>query len=234
MKHPIVSVPALIAGVFVSLILHGQDCKTFFLLKEGNEIGTAFYDKKGEANGRSVSTVNTVRQNGGSLEARLNSKVYSDKGKELASNADVTVTCTNGAYAVDVRNLIPGESMASLNGMQVRVTGNMAEYPAVLNPGMTLNDADVMAEPTSGGVALRKMTVTLKIRKVEGKESVASPVGTFDCYKITYDANLKMGIGVNYQASEWVAPGFGVVKSETYRNGKLAGSTLLPRVTPKQ
>jgi len=33
---------------------------------------------------------------------------------------------------------------------------------------------------------------------------------------------------MNFKVTEWFAPGFGVVKSETYaRNGKLLGSTQL-------
>lgn len=214
--------------------LSAQDCRTFFLMKSGNEIETTLYDKKGEVSGRSLSKVTSVRQDGEALEAHFSTKVYSSKGKEQYANPDVTVKCSNGLYSVDLRNLVPAESMGTLKDMEVRVSGTLAEYPTRLEPGMVLKDAEMLAEPTTSGMAMLKMTVNLKNRKVERKESVTSPVGTFECYKITYDANLKMGIGVNYQAAEWFAPGVGVVRTETYRNGKTVGSTLLTKVTSGQ
>lgn len=210
----------------------GQDCKSFVLMRVGNEIEMTIYDRKGDVSGRNVSKVNSLKQLGEALEAHLSTTVYTTKGKEQFSNPDLTVTCSKGAYTVDLRNLVPAESTGSMRNMDMRVSGKGAEYPARLEPGMTLPDAELLAEPASGGMALFRMTINLKNRKVEGKESVTTPVGAYDCYKITYDANMKMGIGVNYQATEWFAPGVGVVKTETYRNGKLAGSTLLTKVTP--
>lgn len=231
------SLPMRLALFLASFLLtnlhtHAQDCKTYFLMRAGNEIEMTMYDKKGEVSGRSVSKVTSVRPNGETLEAHFGTKVYSGKGKEQFSNADVTVTCSKGVYSMDLRNLVPAESMGAMRDMEVRVSGTLAEYPARLEPGMTLKDADLLAEPSTGGVALLKMTISLKNRKVEGKEAITTPAGTYDCYKITYDANLKMGVGVNYQAAEWFAPGFGVVKTETYRNGKTVGSTLLTKITP--
>lgn len=232
MMRSFFTVLALISGLSATAVLQAQDCRTFFLMNSGNEVETTFYDKKGEVSGRSLSKVSRVKQDGERLEAYFGTTVYSAKGKEQLSNSDVTVTCSKGTYTMDLRNLVPAESMASMKDMDVRVSGNFAEYPARLEPGMVLKDADMLAEPSTGGMALLRMTVMLKNRKVEGKESVTTPVRTFDCYKITYDANLKMGIGVNYQVAEWFAPGFGVVKTETYRNGKIVGSTLITKVTP--
>jgi hypothetical protein len=56
-------------------------------------------------------------------------------------------------------------------------------------------------------------------RKVEGRESVTTPAGTWNCFKITYHSKMifKMGIGIpmNMDVTEWWAPGFGVVKTES-------------------
>jgi hypothetical protein len=66
-------------------------------------------------------------------------------------------------------------------------------------------------------------------RKVTGKESLTTPAGTWDCFTITYHSKMifKMGIGIpmNSDVTEWYAPGFGVVKTES--NG---GSTLITSV----
>lgn len=209
----------------------GQECKTYYLLSQGTEVELTLYDKKGEANGRNVSKVTEVKSVTGGYEANISVTTYNGRGKEQINNPNVAVSCQNGVYAVDLRNLVPAEAMAGQKDVQVRVEGNMAEYPARLEPGQTLKDATMTAEPTSGGMALMRMTVTLKNRKVEGKETITTPAGSYDCFKITYDANVKTIVGFNFQAAEWFAPGFGVVKTETFRNGKTVGSTLITKVT---
>jgi hypothetical protein len=54
---------------------------------------------------------------------------------------------------------------------------------------------------------------------VQGKESITTPAGTWDCFKITYHSKvvIKIGIGIpaNADVTEWYAPGFGVVKTES-------------------
>ncbi len=213
----------------------GQECKTYYLLSQGAEIELTAYDKKGEANGRSVSKVTEVKPVSGGYQANISVTTFNGKGKEQTSNPNVAVSCQNGVYAVDLRNLVPAEATTSHKDMQVRVEGDLAEYPARLEAGQTLKDATMSVEPTSGGLnggmGLKKITFTLKNRKVEGKETITTPAGTYECFKITYDANMKAVIGVNFQAAEWFAPGFGVVKTETYRNGKTVGSTLITKVT---
>ena len=63
------------------------------------------------------------------------------------------------------------------------------------------------------------INVDITKRKVQGKESVTTPGGTWDCFKITYHSKVvvKIGIGipVNADVTEWYAPGFGVVKTES-------------------
>lgn len=56
-------------------------------------------------------------------------------------------------------------------------------------------------------------------RKVEAKEKVTTSGGTWDAYKITYDAKtvITMGIGIpiKMQITEWFVPDFGMVKSSS-------------------
>jgi hypothetical protein len=62
-------------------------------------------------------------------------------------------------------------------------------------------------------------------RKVEAKESVTVPAGTFDCFKISYNSEIKIGfVKKNYRYITWYAPEVGAVKSEFYSaKGKLEG-----------
>ena len=72
-----------------------------------------------------------------------------------------------------------------------------------------------------------KMTVNIMNRKVEGKESVTTSAGTFDCFVISYDHESKMGIKIRGSAKQWYSEGVGMVKQENYnKKGKLMGSSL--------
>ena len=76
------------------------------------------------------------------------------------------------------------------------------------------------------------MNMNIKIlnRKVEASESVNTLAGTFDCYKITYDMEMKSIINITTKGAEWIAKGVGVVKTEQYdKKGNLTGYTLLSK-----
>jgi hypothetical protein len=71
-----------------------------------------------------------------------------------------------------------------------------------------------------------KQTVSMTIsdRKVEGKESVTTAAGTWDCFKISYKSKMVVktagiGIPVNIEGNEWYAPGVGVVKTQSKSGG---------------
>ena len=63
------------------------------------------------------------------------------------------------------------------------------------------------------------MSVEITNRKVEGKESITTAAGTWDCFKISYHSKVLVkiivGIPMNSNVTEWYAPGFGVVKTES-------------------
>ena len=81
------------------------------------------------------------------------------------------------------------------------------------NLNMTLNNSGMV----------QTLIYNVTERKVEGKESITTPAGTWDCFKITFKGkmNLKMIIGVNLNmdGTEWYAPGFGIVKTQSKNGG---------------
>ena len=81
-----------------------------------------------------------------------------------------------------------------------------------------------------GGTVIMNMFVNITNRKVEGKESVTTPAGTFDCFKITYDIETKFGVKIERNAIEWIAKNVGTVRSESYKGDKLEGYTELTKL----
>jgi len=76
-----------------------------------------------------------------------------------------------------------------------------------------------------------KMSTVIKV--TDGKclaiEDVKVPAGTFKCHKITQKyTTTAMGINNVSTVVEWLAPGIGQVKSETYddKNKLVSGSVL--------
>ncbi|MEJ7912919.1 MAG: hypothetical protein WKF70_07175, partial [Chitinophagaceae bacterium] len=73
----------------------------------------------------------------------------------------------------------------------------------------------------------------MKNRKVLSRERVTSEAGSWEAYKISYEATIRIkmaGIGIPMvmKTTEWFVPFFGVVKTETFsRKGKKQGSSLL-------
>ncbi|RYF54973.1 MAG: hypothetical protein EOO39_38625 [Cytophagaceae bacterium] len=93
------------------------------------------------------------------------------------------------------------------------------------------------ADMLSGGNSMMTMNMTMTNRQVDSQESITTPAGTFNAYKITADISLDnraMGIpirsslkSVSYRTNELLFD----VKSETYnKNGKLMGYTMLSKI----
>ena len=93
------------------------------------------------------------------------------------------------------------------------------EYPASMKEGDSLKDGIFNMDFKGNGGINGTVSVALTERKVVGKESMTTPAGTWDCFKITYHSkiNIKIviGIPINMDVTEWYAPGFGVVKTES-------------------
>ena len=97
------------------------------------------------------------------------------------------------------------------------------EYPASMQPGDQLKDANMNLEIDNSGMK-QSVVMVVNNRKVEAKESVTTTAGTWECFKITSKNKISiktMGVGipVNFDSTEWYAPGFGIVKTESKHGG---------------
>ena len=98
------------------------------------------------------------------------------------------------------------------------------EYPAVINAGDQLKDGLLNMDYESSGGLKSSIEISITERRVEGKESVTTPAGTWECYRITSKNRITsriagIGIPIKMDVTEWFAPGFGVVKTES-KTGK--------------
>jgi hypothetical protein len=121
--------------------------------------------------------------------------------------------------------------------MQMSGDAKYLLYPLNLQAGQTLDDGSVIIEMSHNGIPMSQIQMNITNRVVDKAETITTNVGNFDCYRITYDALIKIkmigiGIPVHLKAAEWFSPKLGrFVKSETYdKKSKLMGSMLLDAI----
>lgn len=176
------------------------------------------YNRKGDANGKQIYTVTDVKNGGGSTTGSLQSEMFNKKGKSIAKGAG-KVECKDGVMLVDMKMKLPEAQQEQFGNADVKGENMYIEYPADMKPGDQLKDANMNLDVTNNGMK-QSVDMVINNRKVEAKEQVTTTAGTWDCYKISFKSriNIKtMGVGipVNLEGTEWFAPGFGIVKTES-------------------
>lgn len=211
-----------------------SQCNNYYDFKEGSLFEVESYSSKDKKEGRVLSKVTGYSQSGDGFEAVILSTIFDKKDKE-AHQGEYKMSCSNGVMLIDMKKFIPEESLKSMGGGELEVTGDFLEIPTHLSVGQTLKDGFVEVKMAAGQPMNMSITVTISDRKVVGKETITTPAGTFDCYKVTYNLNSKttmmgMNMNNNMTAEEWVSQGVGTVKTSSYNSkGAMIGYTLLSR-----
>lgn len=223
MKHLLL----LVLSSFLTVSLLAQDCEGYFPVKGGTFIETKNYDAKGKLTGTSQQTILSVDQIPGGLSLKVKSESLDSKDK-LQYSQELGMRCENGVFYMDMKNFLDPNTMSGFKDMEVSVDGIDLEYPSVLQIGQALKDGDIQMKFMSGGMSIMTMSVRMFNRKVEALESITTPAGTFECYKLTYDMEIKSMIKMTVKATQWVARNVGAVKTESFdKNGKMVGYSLL-------
>jgi hypothetical protein len=141
------------------------------------------------------------------------------------------MTCSNGVLVMDMRKFIPQEQQQAFSSYEMKIEAENLELPSKLTPGQSLKNGSITMTAIGSPLPMT-LSVAITDRKVAGKESITTPAGTFDCYKITSKTTTqtKMGMNITFEFSttEWIAEKIGMVKSESVdKNGKSAGYTIL-------
>jgi hypothetical protein len=219
---------ALFSSIFIyQNVANAQTCG-YLLLTNNAEIEMSMFDKKNEPSGKVVYKV--LSSNG--KEAKVNSKVFNEKGKELTT-AEGTYKCDGNNFSFDMKAMLPGDQAKAMNmkDMEVKTNNAMLNYPSNMTVGSTLPDNEFTADTYSGTMKLMGMSFKITNRKVDSKETITTPAGKFDCFKITSNQDVKAIFNFNMQMTEWFSPNVGVVKTEAYRKGSLFSSTLITKIT---
>ncbi len=221
----------LVCLVFVSTSSWAQECMGV-LLKEGSGYEMLSFDAKGKENGRMIYRVEKVSKVGETTLIEMNLKSFDKKGDPNMST-NYELKCTGNDMRVDASALLGEEQRKSLESFNMKFTSEDIVYPSNLSVGQTLPDGAMHGVGGTGGMAITT-DMTLTNRKVVGKESLTVPAGSFDTYKVTSDMKVTsksiVKVSFDFQIVSYRAANvLWDIKSETYRNGKLVGSTVLSK-----
>ncbi len=218
--------PAIFSGICILLATstNAQECKDYYFLQNNKTVEMTIYNKKDDVVGKNVYHITDVQNSGGVTTATVNSEMFDKKGKSTVK-ATNNIQCNGGVMMMDMKMMIPQQQMEQFKTTEAKGEAVYLEYPGNMKVGDQLKDANFKMTGESGPMTFT-LTMNITDRKVEGKESVTTTAGTWDCFKITSKShmNIKMAINIptNFESTEWYAPGFGVVKTENKGGGGTA------------
>jgi hypothetical protein len=208
-------------------------CGSLIMFHKGAIMTGKDFDSTGKERSSSVTTVVNVRSEGNETVSDLQMETHSIYGgKEHNNMLKYSYTCDGTRIKMDLSAFL--SNFQALKTASVE--GKALEFPLSLSVGQDLPEASVSAVMDMGKMKM-KTTTTYAKRKVEKKETVSTPAGTWSCFKIVSTIETTMEGGNDEMSKKmaemmkqrsptistamWFAPGFGVVRSEFYRNNKL-------------
>jgi hypothetical protein len=205
-------------------------CNDYYVLADGTSWTYENYNGKGKSVGKNEQKVTAYQAVAGGYKATIHTVMYNEKGKKL-TEADLDVKCEGGVFIMDMRRFLPQEQQKAFDSYELKFETEDLELPSKLSTGQPLKNGSVTMTAVGSPIPM-KVTVNITDRKVEGKETITTPAGTFECWKISSKSSTQMQMGVNmnmnFSTTEWVAEKAGMIKSESYdKNGSLASYTLL-------
>lgn len=212
--------------VLIATAATSQECSIYFPMKQGAKMQYEMKDKKD----RTVSTtdyqIKKIENTNQGTVATIEASVTEGK-KSIMSSQEFKAICKGDKLSVDFESLIPANLKESFKDFDYSLNGTNLEYPTNLNVGQSLPDSNVTMTMSMGGMKM-EVSVDLVNRKVDRKEKITTPAGTFDCYVVSFDIKTKtMGRTIESSTVQWLASGIGMIQTEDYSKGKLESKMLL-------
>lgn len=228
MKYILRSVVAI--ALLSSFTILPGDCSTLLFFKEGTATTMTSYNDDGKVTGTTKTVYTKVTKNANGVSVTASQENFDKKGKS-ATKSDYTLKCEKGTLIIDMKMMMPNQQAEAYKDMEVTMDGSNLEFPSNLSVGSTLKDAEVrFTVKTKEGALVPMSNFSIKIynRKVEAKESITTPAGTFECYKISENAETKTLFTIKVKTTTWFSQEAGTVKTESFKeNGKFVGKSEL-------
>jgi len=215
-------------------------CNKLVFFQPGAKITSKSYDGAGKEVSNQLTKILEVKNENGMTVAYVESSDTVVAGKRI-TNMKYNYKCDGKNIYFDLTSML----RSTATEHDAKFEGSVIEYPINVTAGQTLPDASGTMRMEKGG---KKMTMKYhyKDRKVEAKEQVTTPAGSWNCYKISNRVEIEMDIPgmdektkkmmaamtnkMNTTGITWFSPDFGIVKMEMYQNGQLQSTNQIVSV----
>ncbi len=216
--------------LFLIPFAKAQECTVYFPTKKGEKLVYQYYDAKSKPTSKVYYDVQDVVKTDKGLKITTQQWFETSDG-QIIDTFLLDYYCKNGEFYVDMKSTL-SSLLGKYEGMDLEVTTKDLALPATLKEGDVLPDGSATVVVKNNGIKMVTITSNVTNRKVAGKEKVTTPAGTFDCVKITYDNDGKVGfVKTHSKGAIWYAKGIGSVKMENYnKKGKLESSSELIKI----
>jgi len=220
-------------ALFLSYAATAQRCNPYFAIQEGMKATYEFYNAKNKVVSKTTDHFKDVTGSGENLTATLVMEMIDLKKNTVSGFSESKWRCENGVvhFTMNAMN-VEGIDMSN-EGMDISVDGDEMEIPSTLTPGESLKDVNYHIVMKVSGITMMDRRFQVKDRKVEAKETITTPAGSYETVKVSYTTE---SIGKSGSASKpqltsiWYATDVGVVKMENYKDGKVYSSQLLTKL----
>lgn len=197
-------------------------------MQNNKTVEMTIYNKKGDVVGKQVYAVTDVNNGDDVTTATLNSEMFDKKGRSIVKG-NSSIQCRNGMMMINMKMMMPQQQAAQMGSVDAKADEVYMEYPPDMKEGDDLKDGKFQMDIDNNGLK-QSMNMNITARKVEGKETITTSAGSWDCYRISYKGKIHfkiMGIGKNMDLDgvEWFAPDFGIVKTSSQH-----GSTAITAI----
>jgi hypothetical protein len=165
-----------------------------------------------------------------------------DKTNVKESEGDFKAICLKDKVLFDITSMLKADKMGGADkNMEIKIESGYLEITPNLAIGQSLPENKItvtMSEKKSGN-PFGSTTITIQDKKVEGKETITTPAGTYNCFKITYNSKIEAKLATNnlsmpaqsYPGVYYVSKEVGLVKSINLdKKNAVRSYTLLTKV----
>ncbi|MBL7913259.1 MAG: hypothetical protein JNJ41_19510 [Bacteroidia bacterium] len=228
-----VSVALFIVVVLCSFNFLTDPCSSIVFFKEGTMTVMTSYNDDGKVTGTTKTTYSKLLKAASGSTVTANQENYDKKGK-LSTKSEFSIKCVKGILYFDMKMMMPQQQAEAYKDFEVTVEGADKEIPSEFVVGSNLKDADIkFTFKTKDGAEMPMMKMNIKVtnRKIEAKENITCAAGTYECYKISEDVEVKSMFTIKAKSINWFSKEVGNVKTESYKeNGKFVSKSELTEI----
>ena len=191
--------------------------------KDDVELEYTVFDKKGKESAKVKTKVILVEETKEGTVFHFESQTTPETGTRDNIVNTYYMRCFKDTLFMSMKCMLPSGTLENYSSMDLTMETKDLPLPKAMKEDEELPEGNLNVVVSSNGMKVLSLKANTNKRKVEKKEAITVPAGTFDCVKVSQTTEVKIGFITNRtNTSTWYAPGTGMVKQETYdKKGKL-------------